>query len=149
MSEEQGGLTSPEESSSGGMASIMNRLSEPGELLVAAGAIVSMVVYLLGDLIGDDYSTSGIAWTVAALVIANVIVYRWGGRSLLGAYAGSMLVLGFLGGLLVARELVEDIRFDYLDRGGVRVLWAVIYYVSGTLMLVGAWQLWSRDEGSS
>lgn len=146
MSDEPSGMTGPGPESSG-LGAISGRLDEAGELIIALGAVLVVAVDLLGNIILEEYSFTRVAWAAALLIIFTVAAHRWSDRPLYGSYGRALVVLGLVAGATVARELVADIRSDYLD-GGTRTLMAIIFYAGGALLLVGAWQQWSMgDDG--
>ncbi len=109
------------------------------------GAVLVVFVDLLGNLILDDYSFNRVAWATSLLILFAVAAHRWSKRTLFAAYGNALVVLGLVGGATVVRELVDDMVGDYLE-DGVTTLMAVIFYVGGALLLIGAWQQWSSDD---
>lgn len=147
MAGDQGGGTGSGPMGSG-LDALTGRLSMPGELLVALGAVVVLAVDIIGDIIAKEFFVSSVAWAAALVIILGVAAYRWGGRGLFGNYSRALTLLGLVAGAIVARDLIDDIRYDLVD-GGKEMLFAIIYYVGGALLLVGAWLAWSGDaEGS-
>lgn len=144
MSDEPSGMpgSGPEMS---GLSAISGRLTDAGELIIALGAVLVVGVDLLGNIILEEYSFTRVAWVAALLIIFAVAAHRWSERPLFASYGRALVVLALVAGATVARELVADVRTDYLD-GGMRTLMALIFYVGGALLLVGAWQQWSMGD---
>jgi hypothetical protein len=148
MSDQQGGMSEPETGTSG-LDAITGRLNGPGELITAAGAVLILFVDILGDIILEEYSFSYVAWAAALVIVVAVVAQHWGAHGLFASYGRALTVLGLVGGATVARELITDIQFDYLEDGGMTLVMALIFYVGGALLLVGAWQQWSSGDSGS
>jgi tellurite resistance protein TehA-like permease len=146
MSDEPSGMPGPGADTSG-LAAITGRLSDPGELVIAAGAVLVVAVDLLGDIILDEYSFARVAWVAALLILFVVVAHRWSERPLFASYGRALVVLGLVAGAAVARGLVSDVENEYLDDGGTYLVMALIFYLGGALLLVGAWQRWSAEDG--
>ncbi len=121
----------------------IGRLGTTGELLIALGAVGILLVDLLGDIIFDDYSFPSIAWIAALLIVVAVVLRRFREAALPMDYTWSLIVLGFVAGAVIARELVVDLRFDVLERGAATVVFALLLYAAGALVLVGSSLVWS------
>jgi hypothetical protein len=122
------------------------KLSGPGEPLVAGGAALLLFVDVVGDLAFRDYSIPYLVWAPSLFIVIAVALHRFRDVALPVAYGMALPALALIGGSVMARELLDDLRRDVLDRGGATVLFALVAYVGGALLLVGAWQLWSAQS---
>jgi uncharacterized membrane protein YhaH (DUF805 family) len=127
----------------GALNDAIGRLGTTGERLIALGAVLILLVDLLGDIIFQDYSFSVITWVAALLIVVAVVLRRFRDAALPMDYTWLLIVVGFIAGAAIARELVADVRYDYWDRGGGTVLFALLLYAAGALVLVGSSLLWS------
>lgn len=125
----------------------IGRLGTTGERLIALSAALILLVDLLGNIILEDYSFSRIVWIAALLIVVAVVLRRFRDAALPMDYTWLMIVLGFIAGAVIARELVANLGNSYLDRGGGgRVLFALLLYTAGALALVGTTLLWSETK---
>ena len=151
-------MTTEPEQSEGGQSELehvqsqMNeaiaKLSGPGEPLIALAAVLLLFVDIVGDIIMQDYSIPYMVWTPAVLIVIAVVAVRFGSVELPVTYGTLLATLALVAGLVVARELIDDLRYDYL-RGGARVFFALVSYAAGAVALVGAWQVWSSMSKKS
>lgn len=133
----------------GAVDQAIGKISSPGERLVVLGAALILLVDIFGDIVFRDYSFSSIAWVSAVLIVAAVVLHRFRSAALPSNYTWLLVVLGFVAGIVAARELVDDLRIGYLDRGGATVFFALIFYAAGALTLVGASLLWQSMADQS
>jgi hypothetical protein len=125
------------------------KLSGPGEPLIALGAGLLLVVDVFGDIVFQDYGISYVVWLPAVLIVAAVALHRFAGTELPVTYGTLIAVLALVAGLVMARELIDDLRYDRLDGGGATVFFALVAYAGGAVALVGAWQVWSSMSKQS
>jgi len=125
------------------MSDALAKLNGPGEPLIALGAVLMVVVDLVGDVIMEDYSIPYMVLTPALLIVLAIVGYRFLSVGLPVGYGTVVAILALVAGVTMARELVDDIHYDVLDRGGATVVFALLAYLGGALLLVGSWQLWS------
>jgi len=118
------------------------KLTGPGEPLIALGAVLLLVVDVVGDILARDYSIPYIAWLPAILIVLAVVAHRFLGKELPVNYGTLLAALALVAGLVIIRELIDDVRYDYLDRGGSTVFFALVAYAGGAVALIGAWQVW-------
>jgi len=124
------------------------KLSGPGEPLIALAAVLLLFVDVVGDIIMQDWGIPYMAWMPAILIVAAVVAHRIAGKALPVEYGTLLAVLALVAGLVVARELIDDLRYDYLD-DGTEWFFALVSYAGGVLALVGAWQVWSSMSNDS
>jgi hypothetical protein len=126
----------------GAVDDAMSKLGSPGEKLVVLGAALMLLVDIFGDIVFQDYSFSSAAWVPAVLIVVAVVLHRFRNAALPMSYAWLLAGLGFVAGIVAARELVDDVRYEYLERGGATIVFALVFYAAGALALVGASLLW-------
>lgn len=136
-------VQSPVEEVQSQMSGALAKLSGAGEPLIAGGAALAVLVDFFGKFIFQEYSFSYVAWLPAVLILVAIGMHRFGGAALPMAYGGLLSLLAFAAGVVIVRELIDDLRYEVLDQGGATVVFALLFYVAGALLLIGAWQLWS------
>lgn len=124
------------------------KLTGPGEVLIALGAVLLLFVDVVGDIIMQDWAVPYMAWMPAILIVMAVVAHRFGGKDLPVEYGTLLAVLALVAGLVVARELIDDLRYSYLD-DGTEWFFALVSYGGGAVLLVGAWQVWSSMSKQS
>lgn len=108
------------------------------------GAVLIVVVTdFIGDILLDEYAIGKVTWLVAVAVVAAIWAHRMRGAQLPVPYRGAMVVLGYGGLILGAREFLADIESSVLDGGSV--IFALAVYAGAVLLGVGAYRL-SRSE---
>jgi hypothetical protein len=152
-------MTNEPEQSEGGQSELehvqsqvneaMAKLSGPGEPLIALAAVLLLFVDVVGDIIMQDYSIPDFAWVPAILIVIAVVAVRFGNADLPVKYGTLLAVLALIAGLVMARELIDDLRWDVFDRGGSTVFFALVAWAAGAVALVGAWQVWSSMSDDS
>ena len=147
---EQGdGGQSPVEEVQSQVNEAIAKLSGPGEPLIALGAVLLLFVDVVGDIIMQDYSIPDFAWVSAILIVIAVVAVRFGSAELPVTYGTLLAVLALIAGLVMARELIDDLQWDVFDRGGSTVFFALVAWAAGAVSLVGAWQVWSSMSKES
>jgi len=151
-------MTNEPEQSEGGQSSVEEvqsqvneafaKLSGPGEPLIVLGAALLLFVDVVGDIIMQEWGVEYLALMPAILIVVAVVAHRFVGKELPVEYGTLLAVLALIAGLTVARELIDDLRYDYLD-DGVEVFFALVVYAGGAVALVGAWQVWSSMSKES
>jgi alpha-D-ribose 1-methylphosphonate 5-phosphate C-P lyase len=84
-----------------------------------------------------------VTWIVAVAIVAVIWAHRLAGAQMPIPYRWTMIVLGYAGAIMGAREFLADIDAKILD--GSTVLFALSVYVGAALMAVGASRM-SRSE---
>ena len=118
------------------------KLGGPGEQLIVLGAVLLVFVDVFGDLILDEWGVSTIQLVPAWFVIAALIIHRFRGGALPIGYALLLAVLGLVAGFVQVREVLGDLENSLFDRDSASIIFALISWVGGILMLLGAIQLW-------
>jgi hypothetical protein len=147
MADEQGGAGGADE---GGPAQdiqkqvneAIGKLTGPGEQLIALGAVLLVFVDIVGDLILDEWGVSFIQLVPAWFVIAAVVLHRFQNSPLPVKYGLLIAVLGLIAGFVQVREVLGDLENSLFDRDSSSIIFALISWAGGILMLVGAIQLW-------
>lgn len=121
--------------------SMMSKLGV-GERLLVLGAEVFLAVWLLFDLLIDEYAIGSTALILGLIVAGAAYVHHNGGSSEWGInYTTVVVVAGALLGVLGAWDLIEEVRGGIFDRDAATVIGGLAYYASSIACGVGAWQL--------
>ena len=128
--------------SSGDMASEVSATIQGlggGERLVALGAAIVAAVYVLFEVIIDEYFFSTALLLVAAFALAAVWTQSRGGAGWPVSYAWVLRVLGFAALILGIQELLSDLRNGVLDNGA-DIIAGLALYVGVGIMYFGSRQ---------
>ena len=138
---EAGSPDTPEKKESEVAAAISGAIDKlgPAEQLIGLGALLILVVDLLGDVILDEYGVSSASWIAAVAAIAMLWARRLRGKDFPISYPWLLTVAGFGGGIAGARDLLTDIESGFLD--GLAIVFALALYVGAALMAWGAYRL--------
>lgn len=150
MANEQGGGTPGGEESGGGPADDIQRqfndavgkLTGPGEPLIALGAILLVFVDVFGDIIFDEWGVVYEQLLAAWFVIGAVVLHRFQNSTLPVRYPLVLAVLGLAAGFVGVREIIGDLENSFFDRDSASIIFGLITWAGGVLMLLGAIQLW-------
>lgn len=113
-----------------------------GEKLAVLGAAGVMVVWLLFDLLIDEYGIGEPSFILAGLVVGAAYFHHNRGSSDWSVdYITVVKVAGIFLGLLGAWTVVEQLRADLFDRDATSIIGALGYYVGCIVSGIGAWQL--------
>lgn len=115
----------------------------PAEQLIGLGAVMILLVDLLGDIILDEYGMSSATWIAAVAAVAMLWARRLRSKEFPISYPWLLSVVGFGGGVAGARDLLTDVESGYLE--GLTIVFALVVYAGAALMAVGAYRL-SRTE---
>jgi hypothetical protein len=136
------GANKPEHQESEVAATISGAIDKlgPAEQLIGLGAILILLVDLLGDIILDEYFISSAVWIAAVVAVAMLWAKRLRGKEFPISYSWLLTVVGFGGGIAGVRGLLDDIESSgYLE--GVTIVFALILYAGAALMAWGAYRL--------
>jgi hypothetical protein len=111
----------------------------PAEQLIGLGAVLILLVDLLGDVILDEYGVSAASWIAAVAAIAMLWARRIRGKDFPVSYPWLLTVAGFGGGIAGARDLLTDVESGFLE--GIGIVFALLLYAGATLMAWGAYRL--------
>jgi succinate dehydrogenase hydrophobic anchor subunit len=75
-------------------------------------------------------------------VIAAVVLHRFQNSTLPIRYPLLLAVLGLIAGFVGVREILGDLENSFFDRDSASVIFGLITWAGGILMLLGAIQLW-------
>jgi hypothetical protein len=101
-----------------------------------------MVVWLLFDLLIDEYGIGEPSFILAGMVVAAAYFHHNRGSADWSVdYVTVVKVAGIFLGLLGAWTLVEQVRADLFDRDTASVIGALGYYAGAITSGIGAWQL--------
>lgn len=136
------------ESATGGLgqdiSSAVARLGA-GEKLAVLGAAGVMAVWLVFDLLLDEYPTGHLPFALALVAtVAAYVHHNRGSESWSVDYKAVIFVTCALTGVIGAWVLIEEVRAGILDDNAAEVIGAVLYYVAAITSGVGAWQLSRR-----
>ena len=148
MTDESGGADAvPTEESSVG-SKVGKEISETvaklgaGEKFAVLGAAGVLGVWLVFDLLIDEYFTGHLAFVLALVVVAAAYLHHTKGSGDWAVpYKTVVSVCAGLLGVLGAWFLIEEVRGDILGADAATVLGALIFYVASIVSGVGAWQL--------
>ena len=139
-------MEQPEEAAAAGgigseLSSTVAKLGA-GEKLAVLGAAGVMVVWVLFDLLIDEYGIGEPSFILAGLIVAAAYFHHNRGSADWSVdYVTVVKVAGIFLGLLGAWTLVEQVRADLFDREATDVIAALGYYVGTITSGIGAWQL--------
>lgn len=111
----------------------------PAEQLIGLGAVLILLVDLLGDIILDEYGISSASWIAAVAAVAMLWARRLRSKDFPISYPWLLTVIGFGGGIAGARDLLTDIESGYLE--GLSIVFALVPYAGAALMAWGAYRL--------
>jgi hypothetical protein len=139
--EEAGVANTPEKKESEVTAAISGAIDKlgPAEQLIGLGAVLILLVDLLGDIILDEYGVSSAAWIAAVAAVAMLWARRLKSKEFPISYPWLLSVVGFGGGIAGARDLLTDVESGYLD--GLTIVFALALYAGAALMALGAYRL--------
>lgn len=140
MSDAEG---TPAEETGGGGSDIGDMIGKlgAGEKLAVLGAAALLAVWVLFDLLIDEYSTGSLPFALAVVVVGAAYVHHQGSGNDSVPYSTVLFVGAGLIGILGAVDLVEELRDNILDADGTTVIGALLYYASAITSGVGALQL--------
>ncbi|MDH3248802.1 MAG: hypothetical protein OEQ47_07560 [Acidimicrobiia bacterium] len=125
----------------GELSSTMAKLGA-SEKLAVLGAAGVMLVWLLFDLLIDEYGIGEPSFILAGLVVAAAYFHHNRGSDDWSVdYVTVVKVAGIFLGLLGAWTLVEQVRGGILDSDATSIIAAIGYYVGTITSGVGAWQM--------
>jgi len=111
----------------------------PAEQLIGLGAVLILLVDLLGDVILDEYGISSASWIAAVAAVAMLWARRLRSKEFPISYPWLLTVAGFGGGIAGARDLLTDVESGYLE--GIGIVFALVLYAGAALMALGAYRL--------
>ena len=132
----------PTEEAGGGsdFADMIGKLGA-GEKLAVLGAAAVLAVWLLFDLLIDEYSTGSLPFALALVVVGAAYVRHQGSGNEPVPYKSLLFVGAGLLGVLGAVDVIEELRNNILDADGTTVIGALLYYAGAITSGVGALQL--------
>jgi hypothetical protein len=111
----------------------------PAEQLIGLGAVLMLLVDLLGDVILDEYGVSSASWIAAVAAVAMLWSRRIRSNNFPVSYKWLLTVAGFGGGIAGARDLLTDVESGFLE--GIGIVFALVLYAGAALMALGAYRL--------
>ncbi len=112
------------------------------EKLAVLGAAAVMVVWLLFDLLIDEYGIGEPSFILAGMIVgAAYFHHNRGSADWSVDYVTVVKVSGIFLGLLGAWTLVEQVRADLFDRDAASIIGALGYYAGTITSGIGAWQM--------
>lgn len=113
-----------------------------GEKLAVLGAAGVLAVWLVFDLLIDEYSTGDMMFVVALVVAVAAYKHHNGGSEGWSIdYRTLVIVGGAVLGILGAYYLIEEVRAEIFDADGATIIGALVFYVASITSGVGAWQM--------
>ena len=140
--------TEPTSDAQGGMAQDLSAAVSKlgaGEKLAVLGAAGVLAVWLVFDLLIDEYSTGSVSFVLALVV--SYAAYRHHGRGSEGwavPYETIVWVGASLLGVLGVWFLIEELRQSILDADAATLIGALAFYVTTIVSGIGAFQLSSK-----
>lgn len=113
-----------------------------GEKFAVLGALGVLVVWLLFDLLIDEYSIGHMPFALALVIAYSAYRYHMTSESTWAVPYGTV-VFGCAGilGILGAWSFIEEMRSDILDTDGSTVIGAIGFWAASILAGVGALQM--------
>lgn len=128
------------------LSSTMSKLGA-GEKLAVLGAVGILAVWLVFDLLIDEYSTGDTMFVLALVVSVAAYKHHNGGSERWSVdYRTIVTVGGALLGILGAYYLIEEVRANIFDADGATIVGALVFYVASITSGVGAWQMSQRKD---
>jgi hypothetical protein len=118
------------------------RLSGPGEPLIALGAILLAFVDIFGEIIFDEWSIGYYQLIPAYFAIGAIVMFRFMNRSLPVNFTLLLVILGLISGVTEVREIIWYLQNSFFDYDTSSIIFGLIEWAGGILMLLGAIQLW-------
>ena len=119
-----------------------------GEKLAVLGAAGLLAVWLVFDLLIDEYSTGDMMFVLALVVVVAAYKHHTGGSEGWSIdYRTLVIVGGALLGILGGYYLIEEVRGDIFDADAATVIGALAFYVASITSGIGSWQM-SRGSSS-
>jgi hypothetical protein len=113
-----------------------------GEKLAVLGAAGVLGVWLVFDLLIDEYSTGHLPFALALVAAAAAYYHHNRGSDGWSVdYKTVIFVTCALTGIIGAWSVIEEVRNSILDADGATVVGAILYYAASITSGVGAWQL--------
>ena len=112
----------------------------PAEQLIGLGAVVVLLVDILGDVILDEYGVSSAVWIAAVAAVAMLWARRLRGKEFPVSYSWLLAVVGFGGGIAGVRDLLTDVESSGALEG-ISIVFALALYAGAALMALGAYRL--------
>jgi hypothetical protein len=113
-----------------------------GEKMAVLGAAGVLAVWLVFDLLIDEYSTGHLPFALALVAAAAAYYHHNRGSDDWSVdYKAVILVTCALTGIIGAWSVIEEVRNDVFDADGATLVGALLYYVASIASGVGAWQL--------
>ena len=113
-----------------------------GERLAVLGAAGVLAVWVVFDLLIDEYSTGDMMFVLALVVAVAAYKHHNGGSEGWSIdYRTLVIVGGALLGILGGYYLIEEVRAEIFDADVATVLGAVLFWTASIVSGVGAWQL--------
>lgn len=140
------GTEKPQESKESEVAAAISGAIDklgPAEQLIGLGAVLILLVDLLGDIVLDEYGVSSATWIAAVAAVAMLWARRLKSKEFPVSYPWLLTVVGFGGGIAGARDLLTDVESGYLE--GLTIVFALALYAGAALMALGAYRF-SRTE---
>jgi uncharacterized membrane protein YoaT (DUF817 family) len=113
-----------------------------GEKLAVLGAAGVLAVWLVFDLLIDEYRTGDTMFVLALVVVAAAYKHHNGGSEGWSIdYRTLVIVGGALLGILGGYYVIEEVRADIFDADGATIVGALVFYAASITSGVGAWQM--------
>lgn len=113
-----------------------------GEKLAVLGAAGLLGVWLVFDLLIDEYSTGDMMFVLALVVVVAAYKHHNGGSEGWSIdYRTLVIVGGALLGILGGYYLIEEVRADIFDADAATVIGGLVFYVASITSGIGAWQM--------
>ena len=113
-----------------------------GEKFAVLGAAGVMGVWLVFDLLIDEYFIGQVPFVLALVAVTAAYLHHTKGSDDWAVpYRTVVMVCAGLIGVLGAWFIIEELRNEILDSDAATVLGAIVFYVASIVSGVGAWQL--------
>ena len=140
LTDESGAVPESSENAASMALSAVKESLDGNEKIIALGALVLLIgVYLIGDVVLDEWGTSELTWSASLGALALMYVVKTKGRSVPIPYTFSLKVLSYLVGAIGISEVLWFIEGGRAD--GLEMLFALAYFVGVVSMVMGARKL--------
>lgn len=140
MTDESGTTPESSENAASKAFSKAKESLDGNEKMIAFGALILLiVVYLIGDVIMDEWGIGQLTWSASLGALALMYMVKTKGQSVPVPYAFSLKVLSYLVGAIGVRELIWLIEGGRVD--DLEVLFELAYFAGVISMVMGARKL--------
>lgn len=128
--------STPAESATGGMSGAASQMFSTGEGMVAVAGMILIALWLIFDVITDDYAISTVALVLAIVVVIAPRMPDATERMV--RLPALMKASGILLGIVGAIEVIGNVESNLFDAGAITIIAALISYAAYATAFLGA-----------